>query len=649
MTKVSILRLDSVTNNDTTATSSINTNFQAIQEAMENTLSRDGTTPNFMDSDLDMNSYRIINTGDPENDTDVITKGWFDQYVDDAAGASATAVAAADRAEGSAQTAQTAAAQATIAAAQIGDNVRLSRDWAIKMDGTVDGVDYSSKYYASQIIPIATDITTVSGIASDVTTVSGIASDVTAVAGNNTDISAVAADLTNIDAVAADLTNIDTVAGIATDISTVSGIASDVSDVADNETNINTVAGVSSDVTTVAGISSDVTTVASNSTAVNKVSTYMSSVRLCADDINNINTVAVDINNVIDVADNKTNIDTVATNISDVSTVAANVSDVSTVAGISSDVSSVASNATDISTVATDIANINAVAGDLTNIDNASQYAAEAKQWAIGDPSEPVDGSAKYWAQQAAGQVIPSQTGHSGEFLTTDGTALSWDTVDALPSQTGQSGKYLTTDGTTASWGTIQQAPSTDNVTISLNTSDELQTVGVINSRDSSTALKTWTGTKAQYDAIVTKDANTLYNITDDTDVSLTILEALYPVGSIYITTNAACPLSTLIAGSTWVLVGQDRVLQGAGTRGVVGTILNESLPNITGELPLYCTVPLDDGFFYNEAKAGTLQGYNVSGSATIKVSASLSSSTYQDDAPVQPDAYLVNIFRRIS
>ena len=152
MTKVDILRLDSVTNNDTTATSSINTNFMAIQEAMENTLSRDGTTPNFMDSDLDMNSYRIINAGDPENDTDVITKGWFDQYVEDAAGASATAVAAADRAEGSAQTAQTAAAQASIAAASIEDNVRLSRDWAIKMDGPVEGDDYSSKYSAHLIL-----------------------------------------------------------------------------------------------------------------------------------------------------------------------------------------------------------------------------------------------------------------------------------------------------------------------------------------------------------------------------------------------------------------------------------------------------------------------------------------------------------------
>jgi hypothetical protein len=91
-----------------------------------------------------------------------------------------------------------------------------------------------------------------------------------------------------------------------------------------------------------------------------------------------------------------------------------------------------------------------------------------------------------------------------------------------------------------------------DNKSITTNASDQIQAIGVINSRDSSTAIKTWTGTKAQYDAITTKDSATLYNITDDTDVNLTILEALYPVGSVYITTAGSCPLSTLISGSTW-------------------------------------------------------------------------------------------------
>ena len=92
-----------------------------------------------------------------------------------------------------------------------------------------------------------------------------------------------------------------------------------------------------------------------------------------------------------------------------------------------------------------------------------------------------------------------------------------------------------------------------DGSSITNNASGQIQAAGVINSRDSSTAVKTWTGTKNQYDSITTKDANTLYNITDDTDVSLTILEALYPVGSVYLTYNNVCPLQTLGIG-TWTL-----------------------------------------------------------------------------------------------
>ena len=56
--------------------------------------------------------------------------------------------------------------------------------------------------------------------------------------------------------------------------------------------------------------------------------------------------------------------------------------------------------------------------------------------------------------------VVPSQTGNSGKYLTTDGTTSSWGTVNALPSQTGNSGKYLTTNGTTASWATITTDPT---------------------------------------------------------------------------------------------------------------------------------------------------------------------------------------------
>ena len=100
---------------------------------------------------------------------------------------------------------------------------------------------------------------------------------------------------------------------------------------------------------------------------------------------------------------------------------------------------------------------------------------------------------------------------------------------------------------------TIQSAPDIDNKSITTNTSDELQTVGVIDSNNTTNAIKTWVGTKAQYDAITTKDATTLYNITDDTDVTIPLLEILYPVGSLYIATDnvSVCPLAVLGVG-TW-------------------------------------------------------------------------------------------------
>jgi hypothetical protein len=56
--------------------------------------------------------------------------------------------------------------------------------------------------------------------------------------------------------------------------------------------------------------------------------------------------------------------------------------------------------------------------------------------------------------------VPVTSTSNNGKFLKAGSTAgsLSWDDVDALPSQTGNSGKYLTTDGGSpvgASWATL--------------------------------------------------------------------------------------------------------------------------------------------------------------------------------------------------
>lgn len=101
--------------------------------------------------------------------------------------------------------------------------------------------------------------------------------------------------------------------------------------------------------------------------------------------------------------------------------------------------------------------------------------------------------------------ALPTQSGNSGKFLTTNGSTLSWGTVDALPDQTGNSGKFLTTNGSTMSWVEIQGGSDIDNSTITKNTDDELQTVGVKDVRTDNT-IKIWTGTKAQYDNLISND-----------------------------------------------------------------------------------------------------------------------------------------------
>ena len=203
---------------------------------------------------------------------------------------------------------------------------------------------------------------------------------------------------------------------------------------------------------------------------------------------------------------------------------------------------------------------------------------------------------------------------------------------------------------------TIQSSPNIDNTTITKNSSDELQTVAVIDNR-SGNAIKTWTGTKAQYDALTTKDSTTLYNITDDTDTTLTLLNLLYPVGSIYIGTMANCPLQALGVG-TWQLVATDRVLQGATDGSVVGTTKEAGLPNITGSVQGVVDNNAigwrnASGLFKLSATASqnnsSASNYNRTLPYTLYVDVSQSNSIYGNSNTVQPPAYLVNIWERIS
>jgi hypothetical protein len=49
----------------------------------------------------------------------------------------------------------------------------------------------------------------------------------------------------------------------------------------------------------------------------------------------------------------------------------------------------------------------------------------------------------------------------------------------SLPSQTGNSGKYLTTDGASATWGTLVVPISTGTVTVNQNTAQDVDTTAL--------------------------------------------------------------------------------------------------------------------------------------------------------------------------
>lgn len=192
------------------------------------------------------------------------------------------------------------------------------------------------------------------------------------------------------------------------------------------------------------------------------------------------------------------------------------------------------------------------------------------------------------------------------------------------------------------------------------NTTYDIIGKGVVD-QNNTTPLKQWSGTKNQYDALVsggTIDSNTIYNITDDTDVTLSILSTLYPVGAIYIGTMSTCPLSVLGIG-TWVKVSEGRVLQGSNSGHSAGSTIEAGLPNITGIIGQGdCAAGTynvyRNGCFYS-ANTSTERSYMYDRLANVLnilgdngFDASLSNSIYGNSNTVQPPAYIVNIWERI-
>lgn len=82
MAKLTLSDLANITGNEQSAINTINNNSTLVETALENTLSRDGTSPNSMSADLDMNGYDIINVENVFINGDIIEADVVADYLD---------------------------------------------------------------------------------------------------------------------------------------------------------------------------------------------------------------------------------------------------------------------------------------------------------------------------------------------------------------------------------------------------------------------------------------------------------------------------------------------------------------------------------------------------------------------------------------
>ena len=151
-----------------------------------------------------------------------------------------------------------------------------------------------------------------------------------------------------------------------------------------------------------------------------------------------------------------------------------------------------------------------------------------------------LNGSTVSLGGSASIESLPSQTGNTGKYLTTDGSAASWSTVEALPSQTGHSGQYLTTDGSVASWATVNATPALNDltdVTITSATANDVVVFdgsGFVNKYVQAIPTLTNSQTGTTYTTVLS-DAGKIVEISNASAITLTIptnASVAYPVGT---------------------------------------------------------------------------------------------------------------------
>lgn len=382
------------------------------------------------------------------------------------------------------------------------DRVHTSIGNVDRVDQSIDNVDRVSTS-ADNLDRVHTSIAKLDRVHTSISAVDTVAADLNE---PTSEIETVATSITNVNNVGNDIANVNQVA---TDIADVRQVATDTVALNSVYNNISAVSNVSTNMSAVTNVNTNmavVTNVSNNMADIQAVEAEVAKVVAVANDLAEA-TSEIDV-----VAGSIANVDLVGGSIANVNEVAANLADVnnfadtysigatapespttgdlwfdtasatmkvydgtgfvnagSSVSGVASSVEYTATEgqtsfaatydagAVDVylngvllavsDYTATDGSNIvldtGASAGDTVYIQAFGTFA-------LADHYTKVASDARFMPIDAV--TLPDQTGHSGQFLTTDGTTADWATVDALPTQTGYAGKFLTTDGTNASW-----------------------------------------------------------------------------------------------------------------------------------------------------------------------------------------------------
>lgn len=127
------------------------------------------------------------------------------------------------------------------------------------------------------------------------------------------------------------------------------------------------------------------------------------------------------------------------------------------------------------------------------------------------------------------------------------------------------------------------------------------------------------------------------------TEFVTNVLDAIYPVDSIYIGTQNTCPLATLIPGSTWTQISGRYLLASGTLEGTSETYLAKN--TVAAGLP-------DHNHTYTRFQ-GTYAfdpgGYGGLTASSIQTTSNASASNpiYGASATVRAPAYVVNVWRR--